>query len=181
MEGATRLQARAAAILGQNQLQWAGEIGSKLTKSFTEGDAALAKLKSIELGDVVKSRLVEAIEVRSESLGGLDGIIAGALTTVRSKSAESGGQMNKMLTNLQQTASRKTADAHETLISVLSSRSLYRDVALLRIEGVMCDLEAQFGDDLSPEAIASIARGEGGTRNSLNRSPACTKAKLKSS
>jgi hypothetical protein len=163
MEGATRLQARAAAILGQNQLQWAGEIGSKLTKSFTEGDAALAKLKSIELGDVVKSRLVEAIEVRSESLGGLDGIIAGALTTVRSKSAESGGQMNKMLTNLQQTASRKTADAHETLISVLSSRSLYRDVALLRIEGVMCDLEAQFGDDLSPEAIASIARGEGGT------------------
>jgi hypothetical protein len=163
MEGATRLQARAAAILGQNQLQWAGEIGSKLTKSFTEGDAALAKLKSIELGDVVKSRLVEAIEVRSESLGGLDGIIAGALTTVRSKSAESGGQMNKMLTNLQQTASRKTSDAHETLISVLSSRSLYRDVALLRIEGVMCDLEAQFGDDLSPEAIASIARGEGGT------------------
>jgi hypothetical protein len=163
MEGATRLQARAAAILGQNQLQWAGEIGSKLTKSFSEGDAALAKLKSIELGDIVKSRLVAAIEVRSESMGGLDGIIAGALTTVRSKSAESGGQMNIMLTNLQQTASRTTADAHETLISVLSSRSLYRDVALLRIEGVMCDLEAQFGGDLSPEAIASIARGEGGT------------------
>jgi hypothetical protein len=163
MEGASRLQARAAAILRQNQMEWAGEIGSKLTKSFTEGDAALAKLKSIELGDVVKTRLVEAIEVRSESVGGLDGIIAGALTTVRSKSAESGGQMNKMLTNLQETASRNTIDAHETLISVLSSQSNYRDVALLRIEGVLCDLETQFSDDLSPEAIASLARGEGGT------------------
>ena len=27
----------------------------------------------------------------------------------------------------------------------------------------MCDLESQFGDDFSPEDIAAIARGEGGT------------------
>ena len=28
---------------------------------------------------------------------------------------------------------------------------------------MLCDLESQFGDDLSPEDIAAIARGEGGT------------------
>lgn len=163
LEGATRLQARAAAIFKGSQMQWTGEIGSKLTKSFTEGDAALARLKSIELGDVVKNRLVEAIEVRSESLGGLDGIIAGALTTVKSKGGESGDQLRDMLTGLQTKASTISVDAHETLISVLSSRSQYQDVALLQIENVLCSLESQFGDELSPEDIAAIARGEGGT------------------
>jgi hypothetical protein len=56
-----------------------------------------------------------------------------------------------------------TKDGRETLISVLGRRSEYRDVALLKIERVMCDLESQLGEDLSPEDIAAIARGEGGT------------------
>lgn len=169
LEGATRLQARAAEILQQNQIQWAGEVGSMLTKSFTEGDAALARLKTVEFGDAVKNRLVEAIEIRSESLGGLDGIIAGALTTVKSKATGagydySGDQMRDLLTGLQKKASTVTTDAHETLISLLSSQSTYRDMALLRIESVMCMLERQFGEDsLSPEDIASIASGDGGT------------------
>ena len=162
LEGASRLQARAATIF---QMQWTGggEIGSKLTKAFTEKDAALARLKSIELGDAVKKRLVEAIEVRSDSLGGLDGIIAGALAKVRTTGQESGDQMKVMLSQLQDSASTATANAHETLISVLSHRSMYRDVALLRIERVFCELQNHFGDDLSPEDIAAVARGEGGT------------------
>ena len=53
---------------------------SDLTKAFTEGDIAIARLKSIELGDSVRSRLFSAIEVRSASKGGLDSIIAGALS-----------------------------------------------------------------------------------------------------
>ncbi|KAL7560667.1 hypothetical protein ACA910_001349 [Epithemia clementina (nom. ined.)] len=162
LEGASRLQARAAAIF---QMQWTGggEIGSKLTKAFTEKDAALARLKSIQLGDAVKKRLVEAIEVRSDSLGGLDGIIAGALAKVRTTGQQSGDKMKAMLSNLQASASSATADAHETLISVLSHRSMYRDVALMRIERVFCELETHFGSDLSPEDIAAVARGEGGT------------------
>jgi hypothetical protein len=163
LEGASRIQARAATIFSKDQLQWAGEIGSKFTKAFTEGDAAVARLKSIELGDMVRNRLVQAIEVRSESLGGLDGIIAGALTTIKGGDGESGDQMSTMLTMLQGRASSVTKDGRETLISVLARRSEYRDVALLKIEQVMCDLESQFGEDLSPEDIAAIARGEGGT------------------
>jgi hypothetical protein len=163
MEGASRLQARAASLFSREQMQWAGEIGSKLTKSFTEGDAAMARLKSIELGDAVRQRLVAAIEVRSESHGGLDGIIAGALTTINQGGENSGDEMQKMLANLQSVASSKTKDAHETLISVLSQKSQYRDLALLRIESVLCDLEGHLGDEMSPEEIALLARGEGGT------------------
>mmetsp|Transcript_9313 Transcript_9313/g.25755 ORF Transcript_9313/g.25755 Transcript_9313/m.25755 type:complete len:1397 (-) Transcript_9313:48-4238(-) len=161
MEGANRLKVRAEAIL---KSQWAGgAIGSKLTKAFTEKDAALARLKSVQLGDAVKNRLVEAIEVRSESLGGLDGIIAGALAKARTTGEQSGDKMREMLSQLQNSATGATSDARETLISVLSHRSMYRDVALLRLERVFCELDKQFGDELSPEDIAAMARGEGGT------------------
>jgi len=179
LDGASRIQARAKNLFSKDQLQWAGEIGSKFTKAFTEGDAAVARLKSIELGESVRYRLVAAIEVRSESLGGLDGIIAGALTAVNQNvggvadkvagsvqkrvDAGSGDQIQKMLTKLQSRASSFTVDANETLISILARQSGYRDVALLKIEQVMCDLESQFGQDLSPEDIAVIAQGEGGT------------------
>jgi hypothetical protein len=162
-DGANRIQARAASLFSTDQLQWAGEIGSKFTKAFTEGDAAVARLKSIELGDSVRDRLVRAIEVRSESLGGLDGIIAGALTTAKTKGGESGDKMKDMLTMLQGQANGATKDAHETLISVLSKRNEYRDVALLKLEQVFCQLESQLGQHMSPEEIAALARGEGGT------------------
>ena len=155
LEGAGRLQARALALLQKQQ--WAGDLLSGLTKSFTEGDAALARLKSIELGENVKRRLVEAIEVRSESIGGLDGIIAGAL------SKGDGSDIKGLLNGLQTSASSAATNANETLLSVLSQRSTYRDVALLRIESVLCDLESQFDGELSPEDIAALARGEGGT------------------
>ena len=165
LEGASRFQARAATLFSKDQLNWAGEVGSKFTKAFTEGDAAVARLKSIELGEKMKQNLVSAIEIRSESLGGLDGIIAGALSAVQHQGGGegTGTNMKEMLTSLQSQASSVTKDAHETLISVLARRSEYRDVALLKIEQVMCDLESQFGDDLSPQDIAAIARGEGGT------------------
>jgi hypothetical protein len=163
MEGANRIQARAASLFSRDQLEWAGEIGSKFTKAFTEGDAAVARLKSVELGDSVRDRLVQAIEVRSESLGGLDGIIAGALTSVKGKGSESGDQMKDMLTLLQGQADSATKDAHESLISVLAKRNEYRDVALLKLEEVFCQLESQFGQHLTPEDIAALAQGEGGT------------------
>ena len=166
LEGASRLQARAASLLKKqgNVAGWAGEIGSKLTKSFTEGDAAVARIKSIELGEAVKTRLVEAIEVRSESLGGLDGIIAEALATIETKSKiVDGSPIQSLLTDLQSNATSVTKDAHETLITVLSSKSQYRDLALIRLETVMWNLEGYLGDDMTPEDIAAIVRGEGGT------------------
>ena len=179
LDGASRIQERAKNLFAKDQLQWAGEVGLKLTKAFSEGDAAVARLKSIELGDSVRDRLVAAIEIRSESLGGLDGIIAGALTAVNQNvagvadkvagdvkkrvDADSSEKMQSMLTDLQSRASSFKVDSNETLISVLGRQSKYRDVALLKVEQVMCDLDSQFGQDLSPEAIAAIAQGEGGT------------------
>jgi len=169
LEGASRLQARATAMFRRQagEFQAIGEIGSKLTKSFTEGDAALARLKSIELGEAVKSRLVEAIEVRSESSGGLDGIIAGALAAVKGNGESGENQIRDLLKNLQRTASSKTKDAHETLLAVLSSQSIYREQALLRTEQALCDLldknSQMMGDDLTPGQIAAVVRGEGGT------------------
>lgn len=165
LEGASRLQLRAAAILKKHKEhgnQW--DIGDKLTKSFTEGDAALAKIKTLELGEAVKARLVEAIQVRSESVGGLDGIIAGALSTIEAKKDSSSAiQIRSLLQNLQNNADSKVSSAHETLLSVLSSTSQYREVALMRVERVFCALEKHLGEDLSAEEIAGIARGEGGT------------------
>lgn len=164
LEGASRIQARAAEIFSRDQLLAAGEIGSKLTKSFTEGDAALSRLKSIELGEAVKTRLIEAIEIRSDSLGGLDGIIAGALSTGTGVvGGITGDNLQSLFIQLQKCASSATVDAHETLLSVLSSQSSYRDMAFLRIEQVVCDLGNQIGEDLSPDEIASIVQGEGGT------------------
>lgn len=171
MEGASRFQARAAAIFSKDQLNWAGEIGNKFTKAFTEGDAAVARLKSIKLGDNVRNRLVQAIEVGSDSLGGLDGIIAGALTTFKQKTGGiakagddiSGDKLSTILLSLQNQASSARKEAHESLIGLLARRSEYRNEALLKVEQVMCNLESQLGDDLSPEDIAAIARGDGGT------------------
>ena len=159
MEGASRLQARATELFSKSDFGWAGEVGSKLTKAFTEGDAAVARLKSLELGDAVRGRLLSAIEIRSGSLGGLDGIIAGALSTV----SKSGDQVQSVLVNLQGSASNATKDAHETLISLIARQSEYRDVALLRIETVFCDIDSYLSDGMTAEEIAIIARGDGGT------------------
>ena len=166
-EGTQRLQARAATIFSPEQLSWARESSLKLTKGFTEGDAALARLKSIELGDAVRKKLFAAIELRSGSQGGLDGIIAGALTSIDA-ATDSAGEVAKnsaqlMLANLQKTASTTAHNAHETLLATLARRSQYRDLALLKIEESMVNMANYFGDDISAEELAIIAGGEGGT------------------
>jgi hypothetical protein len=66
-------------------------------------------------------------------------------------------------TQLQSNAPGATKDAHETLISVLSNRSEYQDIALLRVEDVFCSLDKHLGEEMTPQEIAAIASGEGGT------------------
>lgn len=200
LEGASRIQARAGLILNggkasSNNLdlnQWTQSMTTKFTKAFTEGDAAAARLKSIELGDAVRQRLVSAIEIRSDSLGGLDGIIARALGAVESRTKKTAKSLKKrigqhnisdMLDKLQTSATGKKKEAHETLISVLSSKSIYRDLALLKLERTFCDLEVQFfgaswnsEDAWSAEDLAKLARGEGGTSGLFE--PIAKRAKL---
>jgi hypothetical protein len=57
VEGAKRFQARVGNLLSPKQFALLEKSGAGLTKAFTEGDIALAKLKSIELGESVRSRL----------------------------------------------------------------------------------------------------------------------------
>jgi len=165
IESTQRLKARAANIFSTDQLNQAQRIGMTFTKSFMEGDAAIARLKSIELGDEIRSRLVNVIETRSESQGGLDGIIAGVLTSLSSKASDKVSQKNIQMTlfNFQQSASSSSEKAQETLLGTLSRQSQYREAAILRIEEVFVSLENQLGDDVSADHIAKIVRGEGGT------------------
>jgi hypothetical protein len=169
LEGTQRLQARAANIFSPEQLSWARDSSLKLTKEFTEGDAALARLKSIELGDAVRKKLFAAIELRSGSKGGLDGIIASALTSINASTQAAGEVVTKsgvqmMLANLQKTASVATQNAHETLLATLARKSQFRDLVLLKIEESMVSMASYFSDDdITAEELSKIASGEGGT------------------
>ncbi|CAB9516014.1 expressed unknown protein [Seminavis robusta] len=149
LEGASRIQARAGLILSGGQFgqtvdlqEWTQSMTTKFTKAFTEGDAAVARLKSIELGDATLQKRITKDNI------------------------------SKLLSNLQTSADGKRKEAHETLISVLSRKSVYRDIALLKLERTFCDLEEQFfgadwnsEDAWSAEDLAKLARGEGGTAN----------------
>ena len=171
MEGTARLRKRAQAMFFSE----GGSSGLELTKAFTEGDVAVARLKTLELGDAVRSRLVGAIEVRSESEGGLDGMIANAMKSITvdaeslpfvpSAAAANVKQLQldlrTKISGLQDTADRQARQSKESLISMLAQKSLYRDLALMKIEQTLVDLESHL--DLSAEEMAKIASGEGGT------------------
>lgn len=197
MEGGARLRSRAAELLKIAPGQFRGSVGAgpssgDFTRAFTEGDVAMAKLKSMEMGDAIRKRLFNAIELRSESSGGLDAIIAGSLAAITRKSdavtnsaktlvANSGldislatsvdsasGKISEdaiqsVIAKLQQSATSALKGSNESLIALLSRRSGYRDAVLLRLEQVFIDMESQLGHDMSAEELASIARGEGGT------------------
>lgn len=202
MEGTARLRNRAADLLKISPGQIRGAVGGvgsgatagdDLTRAFTEGDVAMAKLKSMEMGDAIRKRLFDAIELRSESSGGLDAIIAGSLTAI-SRTGESyvekasaliktselenlslastldaaSGKISEdsiqsVISNLQNSATSAMKGTKETLIALLSKKSGYRDDVLLRLEQVFMDLESQMGQDMSAEEIVALARGEEGT------------------
>lgn len=157
MEGAQRLQKRLGNLLSPTQLSLVDKAGADLTKAFTEGDVALARLKSIQLGESIRSRLFDAIELRSETQGGLDSIIAGAISQV------GGDSVGKMLKEFQDKASSSSVEANESLIALISERSQYQEKAVQRLEMAFVELESKLGEHLSAEDIAALASGEGGT------------------
>lgn len=160
-EGAQRLRHRFTNLFSSDQLAWAEHSASNFTKAFSEGDVALARLKSIELGESIRSRLIKAIEIRSDSEGGLDAIIAGAIN--KGANGLTDGKVQSLMASLQTSVSSRAASTHESLISLLSERSKYQDIVIVRLERVLLDLDDNFGKDLSAEEIAAMARGETGT------------------
>ena len=187
MEGSQRLRSRAAELLNidPSKLQSFGNsnLGGDLTRAFTEGDVAMAKLKSMEMGDAIRSRLFAAIELRSESSGGLDAIIAGSLSAISRTGDDCNAKATSLLgginfgskegfdeetiqstiNRLQSSATSTMRGTKETLIALLSEETVYRDALLLRLEQVFLHLESQLGQELSAEEIAKLASGEGGT------------------
>ena len=161
LEGSQWLQKRVGNLISNESLDWS-DAGNMLMKTFTEGDIALAQLKSIELGESIRSRLVSAIEVHSDSQGGLDGIIAGAISSVHASDGIC-TDVKGMITELQNTATSARRNARESLLSVLSHRSLYQDAAVLRIEQVLLDLDSYIGEDFTPEQLALFADGGAST------------------
>lgn len=186
VEGAQRLTARAAELLNPmgGALALGGMSGdADLTRAFTEGDVAKAKLKSMEMGDAVRKRLFAAIELRSECSGGLDAIIAGSLAQAHQVADGCGSKaasllaerqaveglagdkdcLQNVVAELRRTATSAMRGTKESLIALLSTRSVHRDVALLRLERTLIDLESQLGRNLTADQIAGIASGEGGS------------------
>ncbi len=153
-EGAQRLQTRVGNIFSPKFVNVCEDSKASLTKAFTEGDVALTKLKSLELGNSVRSRLFEAIEARSESYGGLDGIIAGAVTQI------GGGDI---LDSFRNKSSLVSEGSHESLISLLGERNKYHDVTVMQLERTLLHLESHLDQGLTAEQLAGLARGEGGT------------------
>ena len=143
----------------------------------------------MEMGDAVRRRLFAAIELRSESDGGLDAIIAGSLARVRStgdaygaraagllgggeggapypslsSDGSSEASIRSAIDDLQRSATSAMRGTKETLIALLSRRSGCRDVVLLRLERAFLDLESQLGEDLTAEQIAEMAGGDAGS------------------
>eukprot|EP00592_Proboscia_alata_P003598 CAMPEP_0194376146 /NCGR_PEP_ID=MMETSP0174-20130528/24627_1 /TAXON_ID=216777 /ORGANISM="Proboscia alata, Strain PI-D3" /LENGTH=1438 /DNA_ID=CAMNT_0039156715 /DNA_START=200 /DNA_END=4513 /DNA_ORIENTATION=- len=148
-EGTSRLQARAANLLASDTPNSRKKNGNDssfdLTKSFTEGDFLLARLKSLELGEVVRNKLFAAVEARMGSQGGLDGIIAQALSSKLQSANDYCGDVSiaGMLQGLQDSANVATQNANETLVVTLGKESQYRDLALLQIERVLVNLDQQ--------------------------------------
>jgi len=166
VEGSQWLQKRVESFFPKDSIDWSN-AGNSFMKSFTEGDIALAQLKSLELGESIRSRLISAIEVRSDSQGGLDGIIAGAIASFHDGQPGYSQDVQSVIAELQNTATSARRNARESLLSVLSQRSLYQDVAVLRIEQVLLDLDTYIGEELTPEQLASFADGAASTTAAL--------------
>lgn len=162
LEGSQWLQKRVESFFPKDSIDWSN-AGNTLMKAFTEGDIALAQLKSLELGESIRSRLVSAIEVRADSQGGLDGIIAGAISSFHDGQPGLSKDVQSVIAELQNTATGARKNARESLLSVLSQRSQYQDAAVLRIEQVLLDLDTYIGEEFTPEQLALFVEGGAST------------------
>ena len=164
VEGTQHLQARATKIFSSQSKLSATDTQDRLVKAFTEGDAAVSRLKSIELAEAIRRRLFNAIEIRSESQGGLDGLIAGAFATISTKDiGKAEKRLMSTISDLQNSAPSTVTHKKETLLSLISNGNEYQDIALIRIEKGLVGLESQLLNGMSAEVLASVARGDGGS------------------
>ncbi|GMI01591.1 hypothetical protein TrLO_g10221 [Triparma laevis f. longispina] len=170
-EGAERLKQRtnrvASQILNAEQLATLESSTSTLLAKLVDGDEAVLKLKALQLGDSVKSRLIHTLELHTASRGGLDGIIASAITDLNDKTASLDSDLQDLIESLQASASSTSKDTNEALLTLLSQKSNYREQILLKVEESLCTINSQlqdmFGESLNAATILSVANGTAST------------------
>jgi len=146
-EGASRLHSRARALF-QQHVETTGSSLHNVQRAFTAADVAVTRVKSMELGQALTTRLVSAIQAQDVASHGLDGILESVLKP-------------EQVEEFRERATSVTTQAHETLLSVLSSQSSHREAALLKLEDSLHLLHDQLGMDI--QELVTRAR-EGGTK-----------------
>jgi len=133
-EGTQRLQSRAMKLFLRNDDKDAfaeeQKRCSELFASIYRENELTLRLKSLELADAFRDRLIAAVEFRSESLGGLDGMIARALNTVEHGSKDFMSKLDLSNSALQEDA----------LLRALSSTNDVREHVLQKVEQSLCDI-----------------------------------------
>jgi len=127
------------------------------------------QLKSLELGDNLKDRLITTLQARTASKGGLDSMIASALLAIEDKTSTLDSDLRDLITKMKATSSSAASSTppNELLLTLLSQKSKYREVVLVALEKQLISLDSQltssFGHILSSDDILALAIGEKGT------------------
>ena len=170
-EGVERLKQRTNRITSQmltsEQLKNLQDSADSLISKVSEGEEAVLKLKGLELGNSVKSRLVNMMELHAATRGGLDGMIATALTTISNKAETIDQDLKLLITSLQSTANSTSQSTNEALLTLLSQRSVYREMILLKLEHTLLDIDDQlqsiFGTSLNIKTILDVVTSQQNT------------------
>jgi len=100
------------------------------------------------------------MELHAATRGGLDGMIATALTKINDTTTTIDGDLKHLITSLQSIANSKTQSTNEALLTLLSQRSAYREIVLLKLEHALLDINDHllsiFGTSLSIQTILNV-------------------------
>ena len=183
-DGATKLRERASSIFAENdnsrrRLSEAKSSFHKFTSKADNQSQTLGMIKTLELTEAVKRRLVFNFELHADARGGIDGLIYSSFNKLNKNQMLLKGKMNdeysveKIVAELQHKSDmvrEKTNKTNskipstETLIGAIGKGSAYKDVVLSALESqlvVLNDRARSFGveDLFSPENIAQLRAG----------------------
>ena len=155
-------------MLTSDQLQIMQDTTTSLFTKITDGDEAILKLKSLELGNSVKGRLVDMMELHAASRGGLDGLIASSIAKLNDSAALADCNLKDAVTSLQKSAEQTSKSANEMLLSLLSKKSVLRDQIMLKVEESLMmindRLQSIFGESLTMSTILSVVTSQQSTQ-----------------
>lgn len=172
MEGSQRLRSRAMGLLNVAPGQIGSVFGTPsgggidgLTRAFTEGDIAMAKLKGMQMTSAVRTRLFAAIELRSESLGGLDSVIAGSIKSIEDK----GGSLGSKTASFLEREDLKTLSLSSTMNTVRTMMNGQEGLTQETMQDIMSRLQttATVGMKDTKESLIALLSRRSAVRDSV--------------